>query len=194
MKFVLNTSFAPHFCALFNEDQKLIAQTHWQTPKEDGARVWNFLAQHLKTETHLTFVGGVSGPGSFSSLRAGGAILNALAFRFKLDIHQARADKIIKDYLVSINQFETPFLLNSFGQRVFTTKNNELDPVELKVLSASDKTGTITAWLPEDKAIQFSQSINVDPLGPLQTILETLDKSEGLTLFIPDYEYPAVQT
>ncbi len=192
MKFVLNTSFNPHFCLLLDTQNKIIAETHWEIPREDGPKIWHFLKIHLAADTSLSFIGGVSGPGSFSSLRAGGAILNALAFRFELPIHQARADNVIQDYLASLNQTSTPFLLNSFGNRVFIT-GNDLHPVEISDNRLDKTAHVITSWLPENKAEKFENPITIDPLGPKQTIIKTLEKNKGQKTFIPDYEYPAVQ-
>ncbi len=193
MQFVLNTSFAPHFCALFTSSRDLIDKCHWDTPKEDGSRVWDFLNQHLEKNTQLTFIGAVSGPGSFSSLRAGGAIMNALAFKFDLPIHQARADLVLRDYLASIEVAEAQLVLNSFGNRIFISDSEDIKPIELESNNLNKTQPTYTAWLPENKANQFSSTIDVDPLGPLSTILETLKNQPGNQTFIPDYEYPAVQ-
>jgi len=192
MKFVLNTSFNPHFCLLLDTQNKIIAETHWDLPREDGPKIWHFLKKHLSADASLSFIGGVSGPGSFSSLRAGGAILNALAFRFNLTIHQARADNVIQDYLTELNHPQMPFLLNSFGNRVFITSNG-LKPVEINDEVLDKSSPIITSWLPENKADKFENPIIMDPLGPKQTIIKTLEKNEGQKVFIPDYEYPAVQ-
>jgi len=193
MKFVLNTSFDPHFCALFDDKNNLVAESHWMIPREDGRHIWNFLATHLPADHKLSFIGGVTGPGSFSSLRTAGAVLNALSFKFKLPVHQARADKIILDYLQTENQ-STPFLLNSFGQRIFTLEKNILVPQDLSQNTLDSNTPYITTWLPESKADYFKNQIQVDALGPQKTILNTLQKQPSQPAFVPDYEYPAVQS
>jgi len=192
MKFVINTSFDPHFCALFDAQNKLVAQTNWMIPREDGQQVWAFLKVHLPTDSKLSFIGGVSGPGSFSSLRVGGAILNALAFKFGLPIHQARADKVIKDFLESENLADIPFLLNSFSDRVFKVENETLMPVDFSTLDTG--TAYITAWLPDIKAAPLKEAVSVNPNGPLHTMLDTLEKTNPQKGFVPDYEYPAIQT
>ncbi len=194
MKFVLNTSFNPHFCLLLDSDNNLKAEAHWEIPREDGIHIWDFLKTNLPSDVELTFIGGVSGPGSFSSLRAGGAILNALAFRFNLPIHQARADQVIQDHLKDMNQDSTSFFLNSFGSRIFTVDHDKLRPIEISDESLDKSASTITSWLPPNKAKNFNNSIKVDPLGPQQTIINTLENTTGQKVFIPDYEYPAVQS
>jgi len=193
MKFVLNTSFDPHFCALFDETDQLLFSEQWIVPKEDGKRIWDFLQRHLTPESNFTFIGGVSGPGSFASLRAGGAILNSLSFKYGIPIHHARADKVIQDFLKEENKADQKFLLNSFSKRVFTIKNQELKATQLEN-SALDKTSpVITSWLPEIKASQFENRLEVDPFGPVQSILKTLANTTPEKIFVPDYEYPAVQ-
>ena len=193
MKFILNTSFDPHFCALFDANDTLIAESNWMIPREDGQHIWDFLTAHLKPTGMLTFIGGVSGPGSFSSLRTAGAVLNALSFKFKIPVHQARADLVIKDYLQT-QAVETPFLLNSFGQRVFTTQNNTLTPQDLSKNDINTDTQYITSWLPPNKSEHFKNTVSVNPIGPQKTILNTLQTQTPQPAFVPDYEYPAVQS
>lgn len=193
MQFILNTSFDPHFCALFDDKNKLIAESNWMIPREDGQHIWDFINTHIKADTKLNFIGGISGPGSFSSLRTAGAILNSLSFKFKLPIHQTRADRAISDYLVTTQNTQTPFLLNSFGQRVFTVKNDKLIPQDLSKNLLDSNAPYITTWLPEAKAKNFTNTIETDPLGPQSTILQTLKKQSPQPAFVPDYEYPAVQ-
>lgn len=194
MKFILNTSFDPHFCALLDEDNQIIAKQHWQIPREDGQHLWAFLNQHLQPSQSLSFIGGISGPGSFSSLRTAGAVLNALSFKFNIPIHSARADYVIQDYLKTTPHANERFVLNSFSQRIFTIKNNQLTPVDLELNTFDSENKVITSWLPESKANHFKNSVQVDPLGPIQTLITTLESQSSQPHFIPDYEYPAVQT
>ena len=193
MQFVLNTSFDPHFCALFDDNNDLIAQSHWAVPRHDGQQIWEFLAQHLAPNDKLNFVGGVSGPGSFSSLRTAGAVLNALAFKYQLPIHQARADAVIIDYLKQEGRESENFLLNSFSQRVFWPQKKQLQVLELPAAASLVPTPVITAWLPAAKAEHFTSAPDIAPLGPRQTLLNTLKNSSVHENFIPDYEYPPVQ-
>lgn len=194
LQFVLNTSFDPHWCQLFDDQDKLMAQAHWSVPREDGQQIWNFLATHLKPQDTLTFIGGISGPGSFSSLRTSGAVLNTLSFKFALPIHQVRADQAILDYLASINRSQAPYLLNSFGQRVFWPQADELKVIDLASDTLPTNQKFITTWLPEAKRSGLNTAENIDPLGPQKTILETLKNTQPQAQFVPDYEYPPVQT
>ena len=194
MQFVLNTSFDPHWCALFSEAGELVAESHWNTPREDGPKIWEFLQTHLKPETQLTFIGGVSGPGSFSSLRTTGTTLNALAFKFVLPMHQVRADQAITDYLALEEREQESFLLNSFSQRVFWPQNGQLKVVDLSEERLPPNQPFITSWLPESKCAEINQSRDADPLGPQKTLLTTLKNTEPQPQFVPDYEYPPVQS
>lgn len=194
MQFILNTSFDPHWCALFNPKNQLVAESHWDTPREDGRRIWEFLHTHLKPTDALTFIGGISGPGSFSSLRTAGTTLNALAFKFKLPIHQVRADQAITDYLLSIGRDQEPYLLNSFAQRVFWPQNGQLKVINLSEVKRPHNQSFITSWLPESKRDGLKPAADLDPLGPQKTLLQTLKNAEPQAQFIPDYEYPPVQT
>lgn len=194
MQFILNTSFDPHFCALLDTEGNIIAQNHWMIPREDGQHIWNFLQQNLPPEASLNFIGGVSGPGSFSSLRTAGAVLNALSFKFNIPVHQARADHVIQDFLKTENRAAEPFLLNSFSQRIFWPQTGELKVIDLNETPLPPNKSFITSWLPDAKKNDINQAEAIDPLGPQQTLLTTLKNTTPQAQFVPDYEYPPVQS
>lgn len=185
MKFILNMSFAPHFVVLFDEKNVEIDRLEWEDFRAGSQHVWDFLGRHkIGTETKLSFVGGVAGPGGFSTLRVGGAIINALAFRFRLPVHQVRAD-VIARALTGGNGF----LLNSFGDGVFVPEGEELSRVAVTQLK-SDRPLFID-WLPPEKQDQFvPMKIEADVI---KTTLQVLQKAESRRVFLPDYEFPAVR-
>ena len=131
--------------------------------------------------------GGFSGPGGFSTLRVGGAIINALSFRFGIPVHQVRADMVARALLG-----HDDFVLNSFGSGVFVAKEKQLERVEaLEAVEKFQQKSVFIDWLPVDKKAHFVP-IEIDK-DVIQTTLEILLKVPERTVFLPDYEYPAVQ-
>jgi tRNA A37 threonylcarbamoyladenosine modification protein TsaB len=97
VKFIINTSFDPQFCALSIDNQ-------WQTcffssKKKAGQETWEFLRDKNLEKLKLSFIGGVTGPGGFSSLRAASGILESLSLFYKLPIHQISTGEITQELL-----------------------------------------------------------------------------------------------
>ena len=184
MKFILNTSVDPHFCALFDEANNLIERQTWENRKLDGQEMFDFLKNH---EGKITFCGGVTGPGGFSSLRAGGGVLNAVSVAHNIPVHQVRADKWIEQLLESRD-----FLLNSFSDGVFYQENDEL--VRITIDKAGDKFDQpmFVGLLPAEKQEKISKTFNHSLEGSEQVLLKVLKESESQEQFHADYEFPAV--
>lgn len=179
-------SFAPHFAVLFDAENTEIARLEWDDFRAGSQYVWDFLDRYkVGTETTLSFVGGVAGPGGFSTLRVSGAIINALAFRFGLPVYQVRADIIARALIGGDG-----FLLNSFGDGVFVPERGELSRVAVTQIK-SDRPLFID-WLPPDKQVHFVPAIIEADI--VKTTLEVLEKVEPRPVFLPDYEFPAVNT
>ncbi|MCF7831078.1 hypothetical protein K9M41_03755 [Candidatus Gracilibacteria bacterium] len=186
MKFILNTATDTHFCASFDEQGELIKTQEWTNRRRDGEEVYEFL-QAVET-SKITFCGGVTGPGGFSSLRAGGGMLNALTFANKIPVHQVRADIWIKELLGT-----TDFLLNSFSDGVFYTEGEEL--VRIGVLEAVKKFKDKEMWvelLPVEKREKFTKQSKVPFANKEQILLKVLEMSQSKEQFEPDYEFPPV--
>ncbi|MCK5461203.1 hypothetical protein KAI58_04425 [Candidatus Gracilibacteria bacterium] len=191
MQFILNTSFDPHFCALFDEKDQLVAFHFWENRRKDAFEIWSFLK--IYDHSNLDFIGGVTGPGGFSSLRAGGVILNALAFSKNLLVHGIRADIIIEAFLIQQGK-DCDFLLNSFGKFVFCRKGNgKLERVETeKAVEKFEQEVLFLGLLPLEKQAAFKQKQEVSLNGIEKVCLEVLQKAEPQKSFLPDYEFPAV--
>jgi len=184
MKLILNVSFAPHFVALFDADDQPLDILEWDDFRSGGQKVWDFLGTHkIGNGLDLTFIGGVSGPGGFSTLRVGGAILNALAHRFDLPVHQARADLIARELIGSDD-----VVLNSFGDGVFIPDGTDLKRVP--VTEVSKEKPLFIDWLPEDKKSKFKNLKSKKEF--ITTTLQVLEQQNPTKVFLPDYEYPAV--
>jgi len=184
VKFILNVSFAPHFVALFDVDDGLVASESWDDFRAGGQIVWDFLGKNkIGEDVDLTFIGGVSGPGGFSTLRVGGAIINALGHRFDLPVHQVRADHIARELIGSDD-----FLLNSFSDGVFVPKAGDL--VRMPFAEVDNSQPLFVDWLPEHKAERFEKLTTDKDL--VMTTLQVLKVQTSRKVFLPDYEYPAV--
>lgn len=196
MKFIINTSFVPYFCAIFDDENKLIASQQWEDGRQSGEIVWEFIKlQDLKNKS-VNFLGAVSGPGGFSHLRTSGVIINALSFYFKQPIHQARADVIIHDFLFTGGQKSPVFALNSFGEGLFFVQEQTLIRVGTQAELIEKKYNKIPTWvklLPAEKQGYFEHQITEKAEDIESSTLKTLLEQKPSKTFVPDYEYPAVQ-
>lgn len=193
MKFILNTSFDFHFCALFDKKNQLVDFHSWENLRRDGVEVWGFLEKHDFPNLSLDFLGGVSGPGSFSSLRTASSILNSLSFFYKLPVHFVRADFVVEAFLRSKN-ISNNFLLNTFGEAVFF-RNEVGDLVRISLDLAVEKFGEAVlfcAFLPEKKRNYFHQVEKISLVGIEKSCLEVLLSVRSQKNFVPDYEFPPV--
>lgn len=193
MYFILNTSFDPHFCALFDKNKVLVDFRSWASVRRDGVEVWDFLGKNEVQSLDLNFLGGVSGPGSFSGLRTAGIILNTLSFVRNLPVRFVRADVVIKAFLGSKN-LSVNFLLNSFGESVFF-QNEKKELVRISSEEAVEKfknEDLFCGLLPERKRKLFVGRKNISMDGVEKICLEVLEKTRSQENFIPDYEFPPV--
>lgn len=187
MKFILNTAVDPHFCALFNADGVRISYHTWENKRNDGRELWDFLKQYNISE--ITFLGGVSGPGGFSSLRVGAGVLNSLAFSLQVPVHSLRADYWQKDLLKNIGEV----MLNSFGDGVWIRSKNDL--VRKSVVEASEDfqdSPVCVNWLPEEKAKQFRCPMFVDMKNAPEGLLRLLERADSHPQCVTEYEVPPV--
>lgn len=178
-------SFEPHFVALFDAQNQLVASEKWTDFRAGGEIVWGFLETYkIGQALDLTFIGGVSGPGGFSTLRVGGAIINALGFRFGLPVYQVRADYIARELIGS-----DEFLLNSFGDGVFVPEGDDL--IRMPFTEVDNKEPLFVDWLPAEKKSKFKiLKSNKDVMATTLSVLQAQDSKK---VFLPDYEFPAVQ-
>ncbi len=193
MKFILNVSVDLHFCALFDADGNLVEKRSWAVKKRDGEEVFEFLQKHDVYGMNLTFLGGVSGPGGFTSLRVGAGILNALAVAKKMPVHQVRADVWISAFLKLYSEDELAFCLNSFSDGVFHSDSKKLQRITTEEASIKFQDQKMfVAILPENKRELFKNKIDLSFDNAEIVLLDVLKKSASQKLFMPDYEFPAV--
>ncbi len=187
MKFILNTAVDPHFCALFDETGRRLFYCEWEDRRRDGKELWDFLQDHDVSE--FTFLGGVSGPGGFSSLRVGAGILNSLAFTTGLPIHSLRADF----WQEALLKGEGKMVLNSFGDGVWVRSGNELDRKSIAEAGSLFANNSVcVSWLPEGKQKAFSNPILVDMNEAPEVLLKLLETVDSHPQFVTNYEVPPV--
>ena len=187
MKFILNTAIDSHFCALFDEEGIRITYHEWENRRHDGKELWEFLKNYDVSD--ITFLGGVSGPGGFSSLRAGAGVLNALAFTTGLPVHSLRADFWQKTLL----QGKGEVVLNSFGDGVWVEKDSILH--RYSVREAGDlfsKEPACVSWLPVEKQKAFSSPIFLDMKQAPEVLLQLLETVKPHAQCVTEYEVPPV--
>lgn len=183
MKFIVNTSFDPHFCAIFSEKNKLIDKLSWTERAQDGKNIYNFLAK--QNPAKFSFCGGVSGPGGFVSLRATANVLTSISVTNNISIHQISAEELLSNTLG-----HEDFLLNSFGQAVWKTEKGKISREFLKDIDLNRE--WFVDLLPLDKQEIFSRKIKHSLENIDQELLENLLKKESQRVFIPHYEVSPV--
>ncbi len=197
MKFILNTSADPHFCALFDAQNNLIEQKSWTIKRRDGAEVFDFLKKHDIKNLDFSLIGGISGPGGFSSLRVGAGILNAISFAKNIPVSQIRADVWISRFLERRGENPSNFLLNSFSDGVFYCAG-ETTPFRLQRITIDEaakkfkNNKMFVGLLPVEKKNKFLKRIDIPFEDSAKILLEVLDEAEPRKMFMPDYEFPAV--
>ncbi len=193
MKFILNVAVDPHFCAFFDDNDRLIEKHEWMVNRRDGAEVFDFLERNNVSKQDITFIGGVSGPGGFSSLRAGAGILNSLSFAKDLPIHQVRADVWVAEFLQLKEENSDHFLLNSFSDGVFYLEKGKLQRIKIdEAVTKFENQKMFVFLLPSEKRDRFPQKINLSFENSEKVLLEVLKKQKPKKTFIPDYEFPPV--
>lgn len=192
MKFILNTAVDPHFCALFDSDESRIDYHEWQNRRRDGEELWHFLNKHKTDE--IDFIGGVSGPGGFSSLRAGAGVLNSLAFALGISVHAVRADRW-QEALLS-RQFpndEVKVVLNSFGDGIWLKEGDVLGRYSVDDLRKKiGETCICGSWLPAEKRQEFANTVELDMAKGAEILLSILHDAEPARQFATAYEVPPV--
>jgi hypothetical protein len=179
-----------------NGENKIEYFHSWENRKLDGQEIFEFLDKHTSLRDKIDFVGGVSGPGGFSSLRSGAAIVNAIATAKGILSHAVRADRWIGDFLKK-ERGGVPFVLNSFGDGVFFPKDSELIRISLSdAVFQFQKKEVFVELLPEEKKNQFARPAKITHMltskESLESLIECLEKEPGKNLFIPTYEVSAV--
>ena len=205
MKFIINASVDPHFCALFDAQNNLVDKIEWTTRKTDGKNIFDFLQKHNISKLNLSLIGGISGPGGFSSLRVTASILNVISLAKNIPIHQVRADIWVSEILKSNNHASENLLLNSFSDGVFsilktnhepqTTNHNSQELIRMTIQEAAKKfksTPLFVDFLPAEKKELIKEQIKLSLEDSEKILLEVLEKSESQKTFIPDYEFPPV--
>jgi tRNA A37 threonylcarbamoyladenosine modification protein TsaB len=192
VQFIINTSIDPHFCCVFHTDNTRAHYHQWTDRRADGREVWNFCAQNQIEPQKITFLGGVSGPGGFSCLRATAGILNALSFASGKPLYSIRAVQWIAAFLQHKNQPPDQFVLNSFGDAVFLPEaENKLRRVPVTEAAATQKPYYI-GGLPPEKQKHFSHTLDLDFEGAEKILLTQLQSAPPQKNFSPDYEFPPV--
>lgn len=188
MKFILNTAIDPHFCTVFDEKSAQVFHKEWRDRRRDGAELFEFLKQ--QDVSSFTFLGGITGPGGFSSLRIGTGVLNVLAFTTGLPVHAVRADGLQKALL---SDRECAVILNSFGDGVWIQEGAELirkTAFEASALFSS--TPVCVSWLPPEKQKLFQNPVFIEMENAPKTLLQLLQETKEQDSFMPDYEVPPV--
>lgn len=191
MYFIINTAVGDHFCALFDGAKNLVAEHTWEISRRDGAEVFWFLEEQKIYDQKISFIGGVTGPGGFTSLRVSSSILNALSFKFNLSIHQISAQKWIQNFIKS-----NYFVLNSFGDTVWIQDKSETSGLKKistdEAVSIFAEQDAFVHFLPEAKQVKFTNQIATNNNDLQKNLLEALINTEAKNYFKAFYNVSPV--
>jgi tRNA A37 threonylcarbamoyladenosine modification protein TsaB len=196
VQFILNTAIDPHFCALFDDESSLIEIKSWITRHQDSEETWSFFKKHNFDSHSFSLIGGISGPGGFSSLRVAAGILNALGLAKNQSIYQVRADAWISSILKENKENPEAFCLNSFGDGVFYREERTKKLIRATAKKESQKwqnTPCFVGLLSPEKQTLFPQKIEIDLKNQELLLLKILQKTKPQENFISEYEVPPVQ-
>lgn len=192
MKFILNLSVDPHFCALVRADGSVAEYQEWADRKQDGTKVWDFLQIQSTLNHQIDFLGCVSGPGGFSSLRAAAGIMHALGHKLQLPIHTVRSDAWLSA-LLQHNQIRATLLLNSFSNKVFLCQDSEIAPYEIKSVQTKLQDQVVyVGCLPSHKQEIFPDGIKTPLFDSIQILAQVLTNTKPQTYYVPDYAFAAI--
>jgi tRNA A37 threonylcarbamoyladenosine modification protein TsaB len=183
MYFIINTAVGDHFCALFDDDQTLVAQHAWEMSRRDGAEVFAFLTEQQFQAKDITFIGGVTGPGGFTSLRVSSSILNALSFKHNLPIHQISAVEWTQKILGQDN-----FVLNCFGNTVWVLAASVAD------LEGPDSERLNTQIQPKKSLKKITTEAAVEFFGDTKVFAQFLPEPKKQKFFNQDVITTSVLT
>lgn len=193
MKFILNTALPPHFACILDEKGTVVDFLEWDSPRKDARILYDFLQKHRPLS--FDFLGGVQGPGSFSSLRTASGVLKVLSSFYEIPIFQVDAWAWIAFHLESFQKPSSDFVLPSFSDSVFLS--TEFDRGHLDIAQAGEilkDREVFVDLLSESKRAFFPQKMKV-PFGreKYETLYEVLQKKEPTFDFFPHYNIPAVK-
>lgn len=192
---MLNTSLNPHFVALYSADGESVAVESWTAFREDTDRVIHFLLQQrLDQHTPLQWVGGVTGPGGFSSLRAASSLLQGLSLTHGCPIRGVSAEALVRFLLMAMGVENPRFVLNSFGQRVFLVEDTMTLLTAQEAAEQCRDVPVCTTFLPEEKAAYFLQRYDVDVRAVPGALFSLLSGAEDRDDWVPLYAFPPVES
>jgi hypothetical protein len=191
MKCIINTALSPHFCIIFDDTDTIVEVQNWDNLKLDGKNMFEILGKYSVHD--IDFVGWISGPGGFSSLRAGSAIINALAFATQKPIHQIRADQWIRAILKNQGISTEHFVLNSFSDFVFITRDGILQKISIdEAVQLFRDIPVFVDFLPEEKKGRFLRHQTIDVSRMYDILLSELQQLKPCDRAIPDYMFDPV--
>ncbi len=119
MQLVINTIISPHFVALLDDRGGMTASTSWETPRQDGQQLADFITQQRLHDHSLSTVSICTGPGGFSSTRVGLLTAQALASHHACPLQTTTAQHWISAYAKQQHPQCPYFTLASFSGKCF---------------------------------------------------------------------------
>lgn len=193
--FLLNLSIEPYFCALVTDNTSPIFKT-WQTGTQGSSIIWTFCQSHLSELETCRWIGGITGPGGFSSLRVTAEILEILQEKYNVPLRSVRADKVAQTYLER-RDTKSDIILNAFGNHIFhaTQTSQELELIDLEKASQLYPQAFL-GFLPPHKQTSWGptasscEDITIQDL--INASFDELNNRSDQTLFLPYYGHDGI--
>lgn len=195
MKLIVNTATLPHFCELRDRKNILVAQEEWDTRRMDARVIADFMRQQGIAGKELVFLGGVAGPGGFTSLRVGTTVLNTLAVTRALPVYGVGLDAWGRAALTRANMPDIPVLMNSYGDGFcIRAQDYSLQRITCEeALLTYERAPILLNFIPEEKRDPFIQGVLLEEKTLRESLLPALENTNPLPSLTPEYESPPVE-
>lgn len=192
MILLLNVSVEPFFIALLQEDGVVFARAEIPNNKQVGEKIFEFCEAHKTYFPSLVWVGGVTGPGGFATLRLGASLISSLNLVHKTPIRSVTAFEWVSDGLT-----QTPYskaVLNSFGSKVFLVegmKNKAHELIDLDLVPFLSE-----CWygsLPESKRTKLGLAKQKEILTA-ESLYKICIQKRDSEKYVAEYYFDAVES
>ena len=159
------------------ENGKIIAEKNWLSNKDEMEKLLPAIQQILKQakagfdDLDGLFV--VAGPGSFSGLRIGVTIVNALAFTHKLPVFSANTFQLLLAKVPEPKRPKTAIIISAGGKNIAVFWKGKIKQMEIEKFAA---------WQQKNKILTVGSDLKAEQKKQLQKQSRTL-KFEKLKSF-----------
>lgn len=161
---------------------RILLEKSWISERNEAEKLLPALQKALKKYSFPTFAKGilerifvVSGPGSFSGLRVGVTIANALAFSQKIPMFSATTFEIMKLKITAVQRKSAAIIISAGGTKIAVVTPGKKSPVQMELQDLS-------TWLKNKKSIHsIAYDLRPDTEKNLMKLLKNFPKIKSLS-------------